>query len=83
MDVVTTSGEGTGIAADIKKIETMWDALNDDAALAIASGVTSENVSNYPWPNAFLVNTGISDSETELNECKTSLLVKKVHGWES
>lgn len=84
MDVITTSGEGTGIAADVEKIKTIWDALDEGIPLAIASGITPENVSEYlPFVDAFLVATGISDSDTELNENKTRTLVEKVHKYKS
>jgi len=46
MDVVTTSGPGTGEAADIDKISRMRKALGE-APLAIASGITPENVADY------------------------------------
>lgn len=59
MDVVCTSGPGTGKAADIGKVLAMRAAMGD-AALALASGVTVENVAAYlPYVNAFLVGTGI------------------------
>lgn len=67
MDVITTSGAGTGIAADVDKIRTMKEAIGDHP-LAIASGITPENVESYlPYSDCFLVATGISDSHTELN----------------
>lgn len=67
MDVVTTSGVGTGHAADVEKIRLMKEAI-EDHPLAIASGITPENVHDYmPYTDCFLVATGISDSDTELN----------------
>lgn len=60
MDVITTSGTGTGIAADIDKIKRIRYAIGD-YPLAIASGITPENVSEYlPYTDCFLVATGIS-----------------------
>ncbi len=60
VDVITTSGTGTGKAADVAKIAQMRDAA-PEAPLAIASGITPENVLEYlPYTNAFLVATGIS-----------------------
>lgn len=59
MDVVVTSGPGTGLAADISKIRLMKEALGD-FPLGIASGITLQNVEHYlPYVNAFLVSTGI------------------------
>lgn len=60
MDVVTTSGSATGVAASVKKISDMREGCGD-VAMALASGVTPENASQYiPLVDAFLVATGIS-----------------------
>ena len=60
MDAVTTSGVATGRAADISKIETFRAACGAHP-LAIASGVTPENVHLYaPLVDAILVATGIN-----------------------
>ncbi len=60
MDAVTTSGVATGHAADLSKIETFRNACGDHP-LAIASGVTSENVHLYaPLLDAILIATGIN-----------------------
>lgn len=76
IDVITTSGDGTGIAADIEKIRTMKNAT-DDYPLAIASGITPENVQQYmEHADCFLVATGISDSHTELNPARVRKLAK-------
>ena len=78
MDVVTTSGPGTGHAADLEKIRVMKQALGTQP-LAIASGITAENVSDYlPIADAFLVATGVSKSFTELDPAKVLELVKRV-----
>lgn len=62
MDVVCTSGAGTGIAAHRDKLARMRQGLagRDGAALALASGVTLDNVADYlGFTDAFLVGTGI------------------------
>lgn len=60
MDVVTTSGPATGVAADTDKITTIRKTINSHP-LGLASGVTPQNVRSYlPQVNAFLVSTGIS-----------------------
>ena len=60
MDVVTTSGSATGVAAGTKKISDMRKGCGE-VAMALASGVTPENVSQYvPLVDAILVATGIS-----------------------
>lgn len=67
MDVITTSGDRTGIAPEINKIRTMKKAIGDHP-LAIASGITPENVEQYiEYADCFLVATGVNDSHTELN----------------
>jgi uncharacterized protein len=60
MDVVCTSGPGTGQAADVSKVIAMRAGLGARGALALASGVTEANVANYlPYVDAYLVGTGI------------------------
>ena len=67
VDVITTSGEGTGIAPDLGKIKAMKLAIGTHP-LAIASGITPENVRSFmPYADCFLVATGISHSHTELD----------------
>lgn len=76
MDVITTSGSGTGQAADVEKIRTMKEAIGD-YPLAIASGITPENVHEYmPYADCFIVATGISNSHTELNPNRVQQLAK-------
>ena len=76
MDVVTTSGDGTGRAAKPDKVITFRKAL-DDYALALASGVTPANVKSYlPYVDAYLVATGIEDEFGVLNKEKTEKLAK-------
>jgi len=59
MDVVVTSGIGTGIAADTQKISEMRCYLDPNAKLGIASGITNENVNTYD-ADYLMVATGIS-----------------------
>jgi predicted TIM-barrel enzyme len=78
MDVVTTSGSGTGHAADVNKIRVMKEALGT-FPLAIASGITPENVAEYmPHADCFLVATGISKSFEELDPAKVKALIQVV-----
>jgi predicted TIM-barrel enzyme len=78
MDVVTTSGPGTGRAAEVEKIFTMKEALGD-FTLAIASGITPENVTAYlPYADCFLVATGISHDFNNLDPARTKTLVDTV-----
>ena len=62
LDVITTSGTATGQAASLSKIRQIRAAIGDHP-LAIASGLTPENITSYlPYANCFLVATGISRS---------------------
>jgi predicted TIM-barrel enzyme len=73
MDVVTTSGDATGVAADLAKIQQMKEAAG--APLGIASGITPENVHGYlPYIDWFLVATGISKTFNELDPEKVTKL---------
>lgn len=79
MDVVCTSGIGTGHAADVDKIKRM----SGIAPLAIASGVTPENITDYlPYVDWYLVATGISDNFTDINPDKLKALIENVNKWE-
>lgn len=76
MDVVCTSGPGTGQAADLDKIRAMRTGLGD-AALALASGVTAENVGSYvPYVQAFLVGTGVEASFGVIDEARITALLR-------
>tara|TARA_B100001123_G_scaffold439943_1_gene577849 strand:+ start:5381 stop:6223 length:843 start_codon:yes stop_codon:yes gene_type:complete len=61
MDVVTTSGAATGQQADLRKILDFRSGASDHA-LAVASGITPENVRRYASVDCFLVATGINIS---------------------
>jgi predicted TIM-barrel enzyme len=62
VDVVCTSGPGTGMAIDTEKLTTLHQALGVKS-LALASGVTVDNALGFlPYVHAFLVGTGIESS---------------------
>lgn len=78
MDVVTTSGPGTGHAALPEKIKVMKQAIGQHP-LAIASGITPENVTDYLQNvDCFLVATGISKSFEDLDPDRVNALVRKI-----
>ncbi|NTW14346.1 MAG: adenine phosphoribosyltransferase [Candidatus Moranbacteria bacterium] len=80
MEVITTSGDATGSPPDIGKILRMRQAIGD-WPLAIASGITPENVEPYLTPcDAFLVSTGISYDEVMLNPFRTKEMVDVIRG---
>lgn len=81
MDVVTTSGPGTGQAASPAKIRTMKQALGD-FPLAVASGVTAENVGDYlPWADCFLTATGVSYTFEELDPARLRDVMSVIRSW--
>ena len=82
MDVVTTSGAKTGTPPSAPKIKGMKDKL-DDSPLAIASGMTIENVNEYlPFIDCFLVSTGVSNSFTELSATKVMAFHDKCEAYD-
>lgn len=82
MDVVTTSGPGTGKAAHVDKIRTMKNAIGE-FPLAIASGITPGNVEEYlPCSDCYLVATGIGKSFEELDPTLVAQLVSAVRAYD-
>jgi uncharacterized protein len=78
VDVITTSGSATGSPPSIEKIMTMKKAAGSKP-LAIASGITPENVEQYiPFTDFFLVATGISKSFFEIDPALLNSLLDKV-----
>src|SRR5574342_153790 len=76
MDVVCTSGPGTGHAANIEKVRALREGIGRHA-MALASGVTPENVREYmPYVQAFLVGTGIESRIGVLEPRKIAALVR-------
>lgn len=78
MDVVTTSGVGTGEAASLHKISNFRRALGA-RPLAIASGVTIDNVRDYSNVDAFLVATGVEQSFGVFDDEKLRTLSSLIH----
>lgn len=82
MDLVTTSGPGTGIAAAPEKVRLMKQAIGP-APLALASGVTPENVNDYlPWADCFLVSSGISYTLEDLDPGRLRDLLQVIRTWD-
>lgn len=81
MDVVTTSGQGTGEAPAVEKIRRMIQAIGA-FPLAIASGITPENVADFlPFADAFLVATGISRDFYNIDPERLGDLVRTVRAF--
>lgn len=75
VDVLVTSGPGTGEAADPRKVEYL-KSLAPNTPLGLASGLTPENVKNYlPWVDWLLVATGVSKDFTHLCPVKLAAFV--------
>ncbi len=66
VDVVTTSSEATGSAPSPEKIKTMKHAIGEHP-LAIASGMSPDNIDQFHAADCFLVATGISKSFYDLD----------------
>jgi predicted TIM-barrel enzyme len=76
--IVTTSGSGTGHAADLTKIKYMSCAV--DCQLAIASGLTIDNLTDYyPYVEYALIATGISHDEYYFDPKKLTEFMNKAH----
>lgn len=75
--IPTTTGSGTGSAPATAKLESMRAALAPGQKLALASGVTPENAALFaPYCDAFLVATGISINDYEMNPALLDKLVR-------
>ncbi len=80
MDVVTTSGIATGEEAGIDKVAVFRQGLND-SALALASGITPENVMGYSqFLDGILVATGINhdDDFYNIDPLRLEMLMSKI-----
>lgn len=78
---ITTSGPATGDAPDLEKIRKICEYAGPEGRVAIASGVTCDNVLDYValGVSDFIVSTGISESFHHLDEDKVynmSLLLR-------
>ncbi len=81
VDVVTTSGPSTGYPPSIEKIKAMKGTLGSKP-LAIASGISSENVEQFlPYTKYFLVATSISSDFNNLDAAQVKSLAKIIHEW--
>ena len=59
MDVITTSGQATGVEAEDEKV-SMFRAAIGEKTLALASGITLDNAHRYHEVDCFMVATGIN-----------------------
>lgn len=84
MDAITTTGPGTGRAADVSRVKAVWDGAQGHP-VAIASGVTPENANDYlPYVNAILVASGISSGDYHnFDPNKVEKLMQAVRAWKA
>lgn len=84
-DVITTSGKGTGIEhdnSDINKFKTMKALCNNNAYLAVASGISETNIYNIlEYVDIFMVNSSIAQNEMFISE-KVANLVDIINKFE-
>ncbi len=74
LDVITTTGDRTGSPAEMEKIRRIHSAAGGHP-IGIASGIDNDNIKEYiPYVDWFLVATGISVDEYNLDP----VLVKKM-----
>ena len=72
--IATTSGEATGHAPKLEKIISMSDAVYGE--LAIASGMTPDNVSRYaPYLKYILVATGVAKDNYRVDEERLKMFI--------
>lgn len=80
-DVVTTSGDRTGQPPTVQKIERIRGAIGPETPLAIASGVSAENVRQFlPFTQAFLVASSVTGPGEIADADKVRALVGAARG---
>ncbi|KAJ9467344.1 Adenine phosphoribosyltransferase [Diplonema papillatum] len=80
VDVITTSGPGTGVPAELSKVARMRRAA-PGVPLAVASGVTADNVAGFlPFVDCVIVATGVSESFHEVSVSRLSELCSVCRG---
>jgi hypothetical protein len=85
MDVITSSGPGTGYAASVEKAKALRAGAGTHP-LALASGVSPENVDEFlPYVDAYLVASEIETAKYSgvLVPERTKSLSKRIHDWKS
>jgi hypothetical protein len=64
MDVVTTSGDGTGIEINNEKLINVYNLVAKNSLIAVASGISSTNIKKISkYCNIFLVGTSVTDQD--------------------
>jgi predicted TIM-barrel enzyme len=77
VDVLTTSGPGTGIAPELEKLATLAEGFGE--RIGVASGITPENAAAMvPYVGHMLVATGIGRDFYNLDPIKCKRLLEAV-----
>jgi uncharacterized protein len=85
MDVITSSGPGTGYAASVEKAKALRSGANTHP-LALASGVSPENVAGFlPYVDVYLVASEIETAKYSgiLVPERTKSLADRIHEWKA
>jgi predicted TIM-barrel enzyme len=83
MDVIMTSGPGTGMQSDVQKVQLMKEGAGEHP-LGLASGVSPENISTFlPYVDVYLVASGIETSRYSgiLIPERTQSLSEAIHSY--
>ena len=81
LDVVTTSGPGTGHPTPRSKVKAMRFVLGDHP-LAVASGVALSNVDELlPYVDAYLCASSLETSFGVFDEGAVRALAERIHAW--
>lgn len=83
MNVITSSGPGTGDAATVEKARALRSGAGDHP-IALASGVSPENVGGFlPYVDAYLVASEIETAKYSgiLVPERTKQLAERIHTW--
>src|SRR3989344_5531922 len=66
VDTVATSGDKSGSPPDVAKVQAMREAIRPHDSLALASGVSVENVALFkPYVDTFLVASSITERRAD------------------
>lgn len=71
VDIITTSGTSTGLPPSLEKVAQMHSFLPPETPLALASGITPENVRQYrEFADCFLVSSSLVDDNDRIIEAR-------------
>jgi hypothetical protein len=78
MDVITTSGERTGVPPDLKKIQRVKEGAGTHP-VAIASGIGVDNVGQFlPYVDCFIVSSSLEREKDHLDRKKMRAFAERL-----